>query len=182
MVSALKDVYKRQPPDVIRFALLLVTLVSTPFVAAVPNAPLLQYFKFEPPWSCLLYTSLAVVIFIVIATTAAFIVRYSINKKAVDVKDIVRIEIDESGGSSGYTALRQHHEIDFESNTAATHIENPNADPKQSDSKTTFTEKDKEYFIKYANYYGFFNWKESYTCDYYDTVSYTHLDVYKRQG
>lgn len=124
---------------------------------------------------------LAVVIFIVIATTAAFIVRYSINKKAVDVKDIVRIEIDESGGSSGYTALRQHHEIDFESNTAVTHIENPNADPKQSDSKTTFTEKDKEYFIKYANYYGFFNWKESYTCDYYD-MSGTNICITFKNG
>ena len=37
------------PPDVTRFALPLVTVVSTPFVAAVPNIPSLQYVKLESP-------------------------------------------------------------------------------------------------------------------------------------
>ena len=123
---------------------------------------------------------LSAVIFIFIVA-AAIIVRYFVNKRVVDVKDVVSIEINESGGNGGFIAPSYFYKIDFNNNTVTEHVENPMNTTTQTDSKTTFTEADKSYFIKYANYYGFFNWKESYDNDCYDMKS-TNICITFKDG
>lgn len=124
---------------------------------------------------------LSAVIFIFIVIAAAIIVRYFVNKRVVDVKDIVSIEINESGGNGGFITPSYFYKIDFNNNTITEHVENPMNTTTQTDSKTTFTEADKSYFIKYANYYGFFNWKESYDNDCYDMKS-TNICITFKDG
>lgn len=107
-------------------------------------------------------------IFIFIDIIVLFIIQFSIYPKDVDIKDIASIVIDKSEGNAGYIAPDYHYEIDFDNNTVTEHIDNPTYDTTPTDSETTFTETDKKYFIRCANNYGFFNWKDSYKSSIYD--------------
>lgn len=87
------------------------------------------------------------------------VVFYFIGRKQLD--EINKIEVTVSHGylSSTYT-----YEIDFTNNTVTHTSVAFNSNDSES-FVSYFSKEDAEYFVKYANLYGFFNWKESYIND-----------------
>lgn len=104
----------------------------------------------------------AMILIVVAAITTLFTVRYFKYKKSLD--DIKTIKVHTY---YGYLSPASEYIIDFDTKTVAYSYEylNKSNDDNQS-SSSNFTEEDAEYFIKKANLYGFFGWKESYKTKY----------------
>lgn len=118
---------------------------------------------------------ISVVLLIVIAAISTlFTVRYFKYKKSPD--DIKTIKIHTY---HGYLSPVREYIIDFNTKTVAYSYEymNQSNDDNQS-SSSRFTEEDAEYFIKKANLYGFFGWKESYKLNGSgDDLPYSHIYI-----
>lgn len=96
---------------------------------------------------------------LIIAVIILFMVQYFICKK--DIDDIETIKID----TSGYLSPTCECEINFTNNS----LVYKTIDYGEIETfYAEFTDKDAEYFIKKANFYGFFNWKKSYENNVYD--------------
>ncbi|MCM1506292.1 MAG: hypothetical protein NC177_04030 [Ruminococcus flavefaciens] len=91
----------------------------------------------------------------------------------VSASDIARIEIE---STNYYPYYYSKYIVDFESNTVMI----TSGDSQGEEEKTrNFSEEKKENFVRKANMYGFFNWKESYEpmgevddgrCEYFLTI------------
>ncbi|MBO5163390.1 MAG: hypothetical protein J6B75_02950 [Ruminococcus sp.] len=105
---------------------------------------------------------LLIIIIPIITILTIFTIRYFTYSKSVD--DIKTIEISTY---KGYLSPSNKYNIDFDKNLVTynyTYLNQTNND--NQCSSRNFTKEDSEYFIKKANLYGFFNWKESYKAKY----------------
>lgn len=99
---------------------------------------------------------------VIIIPIIVFATRYFAYERSVD--EIKKIEIS---SYEGYLSPSNKYTIDFDEMVVTysyTYLNQANND--NQCSSRNFTKEDSEYFIKKANLYGFFNWKESYKTKY----------------
>lgn len=103
--------------------------------------------------------ALAIFIGILMIIAIIFLILYHNGKK--DADDIVRIEVE----TGGYMLKEWNYVIDFNTNTMLHSVQDSE---KNKSFSSKFTEQEKIDFVKSANLYGFFQWKEEYFADIYD--------------
>lgn len=99
---------------------------------------------------------------IIVTIFLFFMVQYFIYKK--DIDDIETINISKSG----YLLSTCMCEIDFLNNSFMYETIGYSENDESKTIYKKFTNKDEEFFMKKANLYGFFCWKESYDSNVYD--------------
>ncbi|MBE6862221.1 MAG: hypothetical protein E7497_04905 [Ruminococcus sp.] len=103
-------------------------------------------------------TALVVLLSIIVICITIFVCYYFKGKK--ELNEISKIK---TTYCYGYLYPTYTYEIDFISNTITCTSYSFNSTNIEDSFSTSFSEEDAAYFIKYANLYGFFNWKETYT-------------------
>lgn len=101
----------------------------------------------------------AVLLIIIIAISILFTVRHFKYATDFDVSDIESMEISANYGYLSYTYT---YEFNFDNKSVTCEKESPYWEESTKTYYIYFTDEDEEYFMKKANFYGFFSWEGLY--------------------